>query len=103
VLRAPVELLWNGGIGTYVKDADETHADAGDPANDPVRVDADELRCKVVGEGGNLGFTQRARITFALAAAASTPTRSTTRPAWTCRTTRSTSRSCSTRWSPMAT
>jgi glutamate dehydrogenase len=66
VLRAPVELLWNGGIGTYVKDAGETHADAGDTANDPVRVDAQELRCKVVGEGGNLGFTQRARITFAL-------------------------------------
>jgi glutamate dehydrogenase len=66
VLRAPAELLWNGGIGTYVKDFDETHADAGDPVNDPVRVDADELRCKVLGEGGNLGLTQRARIRFAL-------------------------------------
>jgi len=66
VLRAPAELLWNGGIGTYFKDAEETHADAGDPVNDPVRIDAHELRCKVVGEGGNLGFTQRARIRFAL-------------------------------------
>jgi glutamate dehydrogenase len=66
VLTAPVELLWNGGIGTYVKDADDTHADAGDTTNDPVRVNAQELRCKVVGEGGNLGFTQRGRISFAL-------------------------------------
>ncbi|HEU4455817.1 MAG TPA: NAD-glutamate dehydrogenase domain-containing protein, partial [Longimicrobium sp.] len=66
VLKAPVELLWNGGIGTYVKDAEETNADVGDTANDPVRINADELRCKVVGEGGNLGFTQRGRIAFAL-------------------------------------
>ncbi len=66
VLRAPVELLWNGGIGTYVKSSSENHADAGDSTNDAVRVDADELRCAVVGEGGNLGFTQRARIEFAL-------------------------------------
>jgi glutamate dehydrogenase len=66
VLRAPVELLWNGGIGTYVKHADETHAEAGDTTNDPVRVSADELRCRVVGEGGNLGLTQRARIQYAL-------------------------------------
>ena len=67
VLRAPVDLLWNGGIGTYVKASTETHADAGDKANDAVRVDASELRARVVGEGGNLGFTQRARIEFALA------------------------------------
>ncbi|HEX5727033.1 MAG TPA: NAD-glutamate dehydrogenase domain-containing protein, partial [Longimicrobiaceae bacterium] len=66
VLQAPVELLWNGGIGTYVKDREETHAEVGDTANDPVRVNADELRCKVIGEGGNLGLTQRARIAFAL-------------------------------------
>jgi glutamate dehydrogenase len=66
VLAAPAELLWNGGIGTYVKDREETHAEVGDSSNDPVRVDADQLRCKVVGEGGNLGFTQRARITYAL-------------------------------------
>jgi glutamate dehydrogenase len=66
VLLAPVELLWNGGIGTYVKSASESHADAGDPSNDGLRVDSAELRCEVVGEGGNLGFTQRARIDFAL-------------------------------------
>ena len=66
VLQAPVELLWNGGIGTYVKASDETHADVADPSNIPVRVDARELRVKVVGEGGNLGLTQRARIEFAL-------------------------------------
>jgi glutamate dehydrogenase len=67
LLRAPVDLLWNGGIGTYVKARSETHADAGDKANDSVRVDASELRCKVVGEGGNLGLTQRGRVEFALA------------------------------------
>ena len=66
VLRAPAELLWNGGIGTYVKAPEESNADAGDPPNDAVRVNSDELRCQVVGEGGNLGFTQRARIDFAL-------------------------------------
>jgi glutamate dehydrogenase len=65
ILRAPADLLWNGGIGTYVKASDETHADAGDKANDPVRADASELRVKVVGEGGNLGLTQRGRIEFA--------------------------------------
>jgi glutamate dehydrogenase len=67
VLSAPVELLWNGGIGTYVKDAEETHGEVGDPGNDPVRVNAHDLRCRVIGEGGNLGMTQRARIHFALA------------------------------------
>ncbi|HET9948360.1 MAG TPA: NAD-glutamate dehydrogenase domain-containing protein, partial [Longimicrobiales bacterium] len=66
VLRAPVELLWNGGIGTYVKASTESHADAADPTNNPVRVNANELRCAVVGEGGNLGFTQRARVEYAL-------------------------------------
>jgi glutamate dehydrogenase len=66
VLRAPVELLWNGGIGTYVKSHSETDQAAGDPSNDAVRIDADELRCDVVGEGGNLGFTQKARIEYAL-------------------------------------
>ncbi len=67
VLTAPVDLLWNGGIGTYVKASTETHASVGDKANDPVRVDAAQLRCKVVGEGGNLGMTQQARIEYALA------------------------------------
>jgi glutamate dehydrogenase len=67
LLRAPVDLLWNGGIGTYVKATAESHADAGDKANDAVRVDAADLRCRVVGEGGNLGLTQRARIEYARA------------------------------------
>jgi glutamate dehydrogenase len=67
ILAAPVDLLWNGGIGTYVKASTETHADVGDKANDAVRIDATELRARVVGEGGNLGFTQRGRIEFALA------------------------------------
>ncbi|HTC80752.1 MAG TPA: NAD-glutamate dehydrogenase domain-containing protein, partial [Acidimicrobiia bacterium] len=67
VLRAPVDLLWNGGIGTYVKASTETHGDVGDKANDTVRIDAPELRARVVGEGGNLGLTQRGRIEFALA------------------------------------
>ncbi|HEX7000486.1 MAG TPA: NAD-glutamate dehydrogenase, partial [Trueperaceae bacterium] len=67
VLSAPVDLLWNGGIGTYVKSSTERHAEVGDSANDAVRVDADDLRAKVVGEGGNLGFTQLARIEYARA------------------------------------
>ncbi len=66
ILRAPVDLLWNGGIGTYVKASTETHADAGDKANDAVRVNGAELRCKVVGEGGNLGLTQGGRVEYAL-------------------------------------
>jgi len=67
LLRAPVDLLWNGGIGTYVKATAENNADVGDKANDAVRVDARELRARVVGEGGNLGLTQRGRIEYALA------------------------------------
>jgi glutamate dehydrogenase len=67
ILKLPVDLLWNGGIGTYVKSADETHAEIGDRANDAVRVDGADLRCRVVGEGGNLGFSQRGRIEYALA------------------------------------
>jgi glutamate dehydrogenase len=66
LLAADVDLLWFGGIGTYLKADDESHADAGDRANDQVRVDAPELRCKVIGEGANLGATQRGRIQFAL-------------------------------------
>jgi glutamate dehydrogenase len=66
VLRAPVDLLWNGGVGTYVKATSQTQADAGDRANDAVRVDASELRVRVVGEGGNLGLTQEARVEYAL-------------------------------------
>ena len=109
ILAAPVDLLWNGGIGTYVKAAEETHADAGDKANDPIRVDGRELRARCVGEGGNLGLTQAGRIEYALRGCgrqrrpdqhrlhrqlrrASTPP-----------TTRSTSRSCSTGSSRTAT
>jgi glutamate dehydrogenase len=66
ILKAPVDLLYNGGIGTYVKASSESHADVGDKANDVLRVDARDLCCKVVGEGGNLGFTQKARIEYAL-------------------------------------
>ena len=66
-LGAPVDLLWNGGIGTYVKASTETHAEVGDRANDAVRVDGRDLRARVVGEGGNLGLTQRGRVEAALA------------------------------------
>ncbi|WP_016910726.1 NAD-glutamate dehydrogenase [Streptomyces xiaopingdaonensis] len=65
VLSAPVDLLWNGGIGTYVKASTESHADVGDKANDAIRVDGQDLRAQVVGEGGNLGCTQLGRIEFA--------------------------------------
>ena len=65
MLVAPVDLLYNGGIGTYVKATRETHGQVGDRANDAVRVNAAELRCKVVAEGGNLGLTQLGRIEFA--------------------------------------
>ncbi len=66
VLRAPVDLLWNGGVGTYIKATTQSNADVGDRSNDAVRVDASELRVRVVGEGGNLGLTQEARIEYAL-------------------------------------
>lgn len=62
ILKAPVDLFWNGGIGTYVKAASESHTDVGDRANNGLRVNGGELRCKVVGEGGNLGLTQLGRI-----------------------------------------
>ncbi|MFL6058525.1 MAG: NAD-glutamate dehydrogenase, partial [Rubrobacteraceae bacterium] len=66
LLKAKVDLLFNGGIGTYVKSSEETQADVGDRTNDAVRVDGRELECRVVGEGGNLGFTQRGRVEYAL-------------------------------------
>jgi glutamate dehydrogenase len=66
ILLAPVDLFWNGGIGTYVKAAAEPNADVGDKANDAIRVNGADLRARVVGEGGNLGFTQLGRIEFAL-------------------------------------
>jgi glutamate dehydrogenase len=67
ILRAPVDLLWNGGIGTVVKASTETDADAADRSSDAIRVNANELRAKVVGEGGNLGLTRRARVEYAAA------------------------------------
>ena len=66
ILRAPADLIWFGGIGTYIKAAGEAHAQVGDPANDGLRVDAGEVRAKVIGEGANLGVTQAGRIAFAL-------------------------------------
>lgn len=71
LLKAPVDLIWNGGIGTYVKASSENHADVGDKANDALRINGNELRAKVVGEGGNLGFTQKGRIEYALKGGAS--------------------------------
>jgi glutamate dehydrogenase len=67
ILRMPVDLLWNGGIGTYVKSAQERNAEVGDRANDAVRINGAELKAKVVGEGGNLGLSQRGRVEYALA------------------------------------
>ena len=66
ILRAPVDLLWNGGIGTYVKASSESNADVGDRANDSLRVDGRDLRARIVGEGGNLGLTQLARAEYAI-------------------------------------
>jgi glutamate dehydrogenase len=66
ILKAPVDLLWFGGIGTYLKAASQNNAEVGDPANDALRVDAEDLRVRVVGEGANLGVTQAARIAFAM-------------------------------------
>ncbi|MBR9883878.1 MAG: NAD-glutamate dehydrogenase [Oceanospirillales bacterium] len=66
LLMAPVDLLWNGGIGTYVKARQESHEEVGDKSNDGLRINGEQLRCKVLGEGGNLGVTQRGRIEFAL-------------------------------------
>jgi glutamate dehydrogenase len=66
ILKAPVDLIWFGGIGTYVKAASEAHVEVGDPANDRLRVNAEDLRAKAVGEGANLGVTQAARIAFSL-------------------------------------
>ena len=65
ILRMEADLLWNGGIGTYIKGTHETDRQAADPSNDNVRVDASELKFRVVGEGGNLGFTQAARVEYA--------------------------------------
>ena len=66
ILKSPVDLLWNGGIGTYVKSSTESDMEVGDRINDNLRVNGNELRCKVIGEGGNLGLTQKGRIEYAL-------------------------------------
>ena len=66
LLKSPVDLIWNGGIGTYIKSELESHEDVGDKANDALRVNGNELRCKVVGEGGNLGVTQLGRVEFSI-------------------------------------
>ncbi|OGT53287.1 MAG: NAD-glutamate dehydrogenase [Gammaproteobacteria bacterium RIFCSPHIGHO2_12_FULL_42_13] len=66
ILKAPVTLIWNGGIGTFVKSTQESHADAGDRTNDSIRVDGNEVTARVIAEGGNLGFTQLARIEYSL-------------------------------------
>ncbi|MBS0418494.1 MAG: NAD-glutamate dehydrogenase [Proteobacteria bacterium] len=66
ILKMPADLLWNGGIGTYVKSSEESNAEVGDRTNDAVRINGIELRAKVVGEGGNLGLTQRGRVEYAL-------------------------------------
>ncbi len=71
LLCSPVDLVWNGGIGTYVKASSENDADVGDKANDPLRVNAVDLQCKVIGEGGNLGLTQLARVEYNLHGGAS--------------------------------
>lgn len=71
LLKAPVDLIWNGGIGTYIKSSDESHSEVGDKANDGLRVNAKDLRCKVIGEGGNLGVTQLGRVEFGLHGGAS--------------------------------
>jgi glutamate dehydrogenase len=67
ILKSPVDLLWFGGIGTYIKAVSETDAEVGDRANDPIRVTAGDVRAKVIGEGANLGVTQKGRIAYALA------------------------------------
>lgn len=67
ILQAPVDLLWNGGIGTYVKAEAESHADVGDKSNDRIRINGNQLRVRVIGEGGNLGFTQLGRVEAAFA------------------------------------
>src|SRR5690606_9562683 len=68
--KAPVDLLWNGGIGTYINASSESHADIGDEANDPDRVNGGEVRARVIGEGGNQGMSQLGRIEYCLAGGA---------------------------------
>src|SRR5690606_2414225 len=66
VLKSSVDLIWNGGIGTFVKASQETHLEVGDRTNDNIRIDGNEVRARIIGEGGNLGLTQLARIEYSL-------------------------------------
>jgi glutamate dehydrogenase len=66
IIKAPIDLIWNGGIGTFVKSSDETHAEVGDRTNDAIRVNGNELKARVIGEGGNLGMTQLGRVEYSL-------------------------------------
>lgn len=93
ILKSKVDLLWFGGIGTYVKAAAEADSDVGDRANDAIRITATEVGARVIGEGANLGVTQKGRIAYACRAGAAIPTRSTTPPASIPPTSRSISRS----------
>ena len=101
LLKAAVDLLYNGGIGTYVKATSQSHAEVGDRANDVIRINGSELRCKVVAEGGNLGLTPSSAASNTPSVGAKlTPTPLTILPAWIARTTRLTSKSYSMRRSP---
>ncbi len=95
-----MDLLWNGGIGTYVKATIESHTDVGDKSNDALRVDGAQLRCRVIGEGGNLGMTQLDGWSTAWRAGAAIPISLTMPAAWIAPTTRSISRFCWIRSSP---
>ncbi len=96
LLKADIDLLWFGGIGTYVKAASQGNADAGDRANDAIRVNGADIRAKVIGEGANLGCTQLGRVEYASAGRTHQHRRDRqTPPASTPPTTRSISRSCS--------
>ena len=103
VLKAPVDLLWNGGIGTYVKSETETNSDVGDKANDAIRVNGNSFVARWSVKAGNLGFTQLGRVEARAIGCESTPTPSTTRRGSTPLTTKSTSKFCSTRLCALAT
>ena len=98
LLKAEIDLLWFGGIGTYVKASTESQLDAGDRTNDAVRVSVPELRCKVIGEGAIWRSPSGPALSSRSRVGASTPTPSITRPGWIPRITRSTSRFCWVRW-----
>ena len=94
MLTAPMDLLWFGGIGTYIKARTENNVDVGDRANDVIRINGDEIKAKIIGEGANLGATQLGRIDMRWPAVASIPISSTIPPASAVPIMRSISRSC---------